>query len=413
MDKQELLLELLLCGVAAVRGAASLRQQKRRRSAFWVSFLRGPLYAGSVRVPCESPSPGGAVEGTAESPHTKRWRELSLAEVLQKLLQHLPRSRPLFSFGTESFSGTSATDALKRALNVDQDTAILVGQQLLDLDVWCEVPYGKNYTFECTDSREYALQLRLLGNVFNFLFRWCKPAASPLPLLQHLLKGTLDLFGAHLSADRVDLAAVCADQRSLDLFVNCCELQQVDLQALQTHNQQKAFFLNLYHLTHRLALLQKSSTEFFVATSGPPLGSTSLSSFPISAGALPLKQFEELTLAVRVFLSDPKNFQFADGGRSLRLSQLLETFQGDFGSTQREAIAYLLPFLNGSESEMLRQLLQMEGPRSSRGSSGGIAEAVVGGFLRLFGGLKVSYSPVDWQSPFLPHKPFDSRGHIL
>ncbi|XP_026194261.1 uncharacterized protein LOC34620040 [Cyclospora cayetanensis] len=111
--------------------------------------------------------------------------------------------------------------------------------------------------------------------------------------------------------------------------------------------------------------------------------------------------------------TDPKNFQFADGGRSLRLSQLLETFQGDFGSTQREAIAYLLPFLNGSESEMLRQLLQMEGPRSSRGSSGGIAEAVVGGFLRLFGGLKVSYSPVDWQSPFLPHKPFDSRGHIL
>ena len=69
-----------------------------------------------------------------------------------------------------------------------------VGQQLVDFEVIREVPFNPDYIFECTDTRRFCLQCKLLPSVFNFIFKWFKLAANPLPLVVYLLKQTLDLL---------------------------------------------------------------------------------------------------------------------------------------------------------------------------------------------------------------------------
>lgn len=65
---------------------------------------------------------------------------------------------------------------------------------------------------------------------------------------------------AHSHEGFVDLAAAVEDPICMQLFVAAAELQQADAAALEAPNHHLAFFLNLYNLTHRLALLQVSQT---------------------------------------------------------------------------------------------------------------------------------------------------------
>ena len=64
------------------------------------------------------------------------------------------------------------------------------------------------------------------------------------------------LQATHSHEGLVDLRSAAADPLCIQLFVAAAELQQADAAALVTPNQHLAFFLNLYNLTHRLALLQ-------------------------------------------------------------------------------------------------------------------------------------------------------------
>ncbi|CDJ44866.1 hypothetical protein ETH_00040605, partial [Eimeria tenella] len=133
-----------------------------------------------------------------------------------------------------------------------------VGQQLLELEVLREVPESGVYLFECTYTRKFVLQQQQQTAVSNFLFKWTKPAAEPLPLVEYLLRQTLDLLGSHSAAGGlVESRGVCTDPRCLQVFLNCCELQTTILFSLQQQQQQHlAFFLNLFNLAHTLALLQ-------------------------------------------------------------------------------------------------------------------------------------------------------------
>lgn len=98
-----------------------------------------------------------------------------------------------------------------------------------------------------------------------------------------------------------------------------------------------------------------------------------------------------------------------------------------------QAVAFLLPYLDPPQSEMLQQLLQQEEtfPCSMSSSSSSSSSTVnsssstlstsssimkdmlMGGFRRLFGGLNVSYLPFDWSMQMKPHKPFSPQHHIL
>ncbi|CDJ44726.1 hypothetical protein, conserved, partial [Eimeria tenella] len=129
---------------------------------------------------------------------------------------------------------------------------------------------------------------------------------------------------------------------------------------------------------------------------------------------------EELALATRAFLSSSSNFCIFE--KTVFLSSIFKWFEGDFGSSKKEVLTFLLPYLEAPQSELLQQLLEEDEPAahpaaasssSSSSSGSSVTEVLMGGFRRLFGGLRVSYLPYNWQMRFTTHKPYDPSQHIL
>ncbi|KAL8275199.1 hypothetical protein Esti_000871 [Eimeria stiedai] len=435
-----LLLLLLLFPVAAAASSASLTAAAAAATAACAVFaFRGPLYAGSVRIPCR---PAAAAAGESSSVGAAGgivgvYREVDICQVLRLLLQRMARS-PFASNASkrETLTGREATQLIQHTFNLDQNDAVYVGQQLLDLEVWCEVPYAERYSFECTDTRKFLLQLRRFKNVINFSFTWAREAAGPLPLVQHLLKLTLDLY-ADYSVDGVtDLSSVRADARCSDLFVQSCELQKTDLLRLFTSNHKTTFFINLFNLTYKLAVIQLGVPDGllqryrFQCAAGVCVDPRIHFTLNWGAGGCPPVRIyhaetleEELCLATRAFLADDRNCRFGEDGKSLQLSQIFSWYQTDFGGQQRDVVVFLLPYLEPEKRDQLQRLLQetSSSRRSSSSStsstsstsSSSLSDLLLGGFRRLFGSSKVSYLPFDWQPPFKPHKPFDPQESFL
>jgi len=309
------------------------------------------------------------------------------------------------------FLGSEAVSFLQTRFSLkSRDEALQVGNSFLDSNVFHHV--CRDHPLK-DEGLYYRLQADCAPEILNNIRVWNNRVDDPFITIRECKKKFSALQSKYTNSEGlIDYAAISKDSEFWKFAESTCEFQKLDITSMNT-SQKKAFFINLYNLMvlHAFAQVGIPQTSFrrmsFFDTVGYSIGghffslndiengilrgnkkapfhlskpfaksdprfNFALSScekrihFALNCGAKscpPIKNFssesveEELRVVAMAFLEMEENLKVDKDSKTVYLTKILSWYRTDFGSSDKEVLRSILPWVRGSTKEDLQTLM--------------------------------------------------------